>query len=242
VLPPATIKRLQALREFNELGSGFNLAMRDLEIRGAGNLLGAEQSGFIESMGFETYTRILEEAVQELKQQEFRELFAEDARRRRPARDTVVEPEFDAVVPESYVPSDTERLALYRRLYALTTDSQLAEVAGELRDRFGAFPAEVENLFGIVRLRLHASLAGFRKINISESAMEIEFPPETDEEFYRGTPFQAMMTTIAQRRGRGMTLKQTASSLRLQVSLAEVAPGAKPLEAGLEVLRLLSIS
>jgi transcription-repair coupling factor (superfamily II helicase) len=242
VLPQATLRRLQALQEFNELGSGFNLAMRDLEIRGAGNLLGAEQSGFIESMGFETYTRVLEEAVQELKQQEFRDLFVEEPAGRRPSRDTVVEPEFDAMVPESYVPSDTERLALYRRLYALTTDSQLAEIAAELRDRFGAFPPEVNNLFGVVRLRLHAARAGFRKVNISENTMEIDFPPSSDEEFYRSEAFQSMMATIAARHGHGMVLKESGTTLRLHVRLDEFAPGGGGLDAGLEVLRLLSLS
>jgi len=242
VLPAVTLRRLQALQEFNELGSGFNLAMRDLEIRGAGNLLGSEQSGFIESMGFETYTRVLEEAVQELKQEEFVGLFPAETQVLHRAEGTVVEPEFDALIPESYISSDVERLTIYRRLYSLTSGSQLSEVAAEVRDRFGKFPPEVENLFGIVRLRLHAALAGFRKVNISEHRMEIEFPPESESHFYEGEKFQRLMSTISGLKDRGLTLKQSASSLRLHVDFRSAAQREPPLEAGLGVLQLLASS
>jgi transcription-repair coupling factor (superfamily II helicase) len=240
VLPAQTIKRLQALQEFNELGSGFNLAMRDLEIRGAGNLLGAEQSGFIESLGFETYTRILDEAVQELKAQEFQGLLKEDRRRGEPLRDVVVEPEFDALIPGEYIESDIERLAIYRRLYGLTTFAQLDELFEELRDRFGKFPWQVENLFGIVRVRLQAAKAGFKKVTISESAMEIEFPSDSNTAFYEGEQFQKMMQTISAMKGRGAILRQQGSTLKLAISLVKYSSFKKPLEIGLEVLHLLS--
>jgi len=239
VLPTVTVRRLQALQEFNELGSGFNLAMRDLEIRGAGNLLGSEQSGFIESMGFETYTRILEDAVRELKDQEFRDVFAGVEAGKEPLRDTVVEPEFDALIPESFVPGETERLAIYRTLYALTTASQLQEVADELRDRFGKFPEEVENLLGVIRLRLHAAKIGFRKVNISESAMEAEFPPESDVRFYEGEPFQQMMAVISSLKGKGAFLKQHGSMLKLHVQFRKTQAGEGALKMGLDLLRRL---
>lgn len=240
VLPAQTIKRLQALQEFNELGSGFNLAMRDLEIRGAGNLLGAEQSGFIESLGFETYTRILEEAVQELKAEEFQGLLKEDGRRGSLSRDTIVEPSFDALIPDDYIGSDMERLAIYRRLYGLTTLAQLEELLGELQDRFGKFPTEVENLFGVVRLRLQATRAGFTKVKISDSVMEIEFPPESDKPFYEGERFQEMMSKISGMRGRGAVLRQEGKVLRLLVNIAGYTPAGKPLETGVEILHFLA--
>jgi transcription-repair coupling factor (superfamily II helicase) len=239
ILPAQTIKRLQALQEFNELGSGFNLAMRDLEIRGAGNLLGAEQSGFIESLGFETYTRILEEAVQELKAEEFQGLLKEDGRRGALSRDTIVEPSFDALIPDDYIGSDMERLAIYRRLYGLTTVAQLEELLGELQDRFGKFPPQVENLFGVVRLRLQATKAGFAKVKISDSMMEIEFPPESDRAFFESESFQEMMSRISGMKGRGAVLRQEGKVLKLLMSIARYAPAGKPLETGLEILQFL---
>jgi transcription-repair coupling factor (superfamily II helicase) len=237
-LPAQTVKRLQALQEFNELGSGFNLAMRDLEIRGAGNLLGAEQSGFIESLGFETYTRILEEAVQELKAEEFRGVLKAE---HRPTllNDAVVEPELDAFIPREYITADTERLAVYRRLYALTTFAQLGELAEEIRDRFGRFPPELENLLGVVRLRLQAAKLGLGKITISPSSMEIEFPPADDVAFYGVEEFQQVMQRISGLQGQGVALRQERSTLKLRVELSRFSPGREPLGAGLHLLRLL---
>ena len=211
-LPRQTLQRLQALEEFIELGSGFNLAMRDLEIRGAGNLLGSEQSGFIETMGFETYTRILEEAVQELKEQEFQDLFKQEERRPE-AGDVVVEADVDAFIPETYVANDTERLAVYRRMYALSSEEQLREGADELRDRFGAIPPEVDLLFAVVRLRLTAARLGFTKIRVTPSVMEAEFPPDTDRRFYESEDFQLLMTAISRGKGKHSGLRQDGTSL-----------------------------
>jgi len=194
VLPKATLQRLQALEEFTDLGSGFHLAMRDLEIRGTGNLLGAEQSGFVETMGFETYTRVLEEAVAELKEEEFRELFA--GRERRGPVETVVEADLDALLPESYVENSGERLAVYRKLYGVGSGEQLEEVATELRDRFGAHPAEVENLFALIRVKLEAQKVGLVKVSVGGGEMEADFPPDSDTAFYGGEEFQELMTRI----------------------------------------------
>ena len=217
VLPRGTLQRLQAMQEFTELGAGFNLAMRDLEIRGAGNLLGSEQSGFIETMGFETYMRTLEEAVQELKEEEFQELFAGDAGRRPRQAGAVVEPEFDALIPETYVPHDVERLALYRRLYGLETPAQLQEVMEELRDRFGAPPLEVVALFGVVRVRLAATRVGFVRVRLGQDRTEYDFPPEADERYYTSELFQSAMQTISALRSEGLTLRQNGSTLTLVV-------------------------
>jgi transcription-repair coupling factor (superfamily II helicase) len=234
VMPRPTLLRLQAVEEFTELGSGFNLAMRDLEIRGAGNLLGSEQSGFIETMGFETYTRILEEAVQELKEQEFQDLFANERRPQRLDSDVVVEAEFDAFIPGSYVGNDTERLAIYRRLYALQTDEQLREVAEELKDRFGKHPEEVMNLFAVVRIRLLAAKLGFRKVTISLREMEADFPPESEVRFYEGEAFQSLMTVISRMKGKGAGLRQAGTALKFY---AKIDPNSRfPLESALRIL------
>jgi transcription-repair coupling factor (superfamily II helicase) len=236
-MPRNTLLRLQAVEEFTELGSGFNLAMRDLEIRGAGNLLGSEQSGFIETMGFETYTRILEEAVQELKEQEFQELFASERRPPRMESDVLVEADFDAFIPTSYVLNDTERLAIYRRLYALTTEDQLREVGEELRDRFGKYPLEVQNLFSVVSIRLAAAKLGFKKVTISPGEIEADFPPESDTGFYEGEPFQSLMTVISRMKGKGAGLRQLGAALKF---FAKLNPRDEfPLESALGVLNSL---
>jgi transcription-repair coupling factor (superfamily II helicase) len=235
-IPRSTLQRLQAVEEFTELGSGFNLAMRDLEIRGAGNLLGAEQSGFIENMGFEAYTRILEEAVQELKQEEFKELFSEAQLKRKTEREAAVEADLDAFIPGSYVRGDADRLALYRRLYSLTTEEQLREVRDEMTDRFGKFPMEIENLFGMVRLRLVAAGIGFVKVTISEERLEAEFPLETDVAFYESETFQRIMNSISRYKRQGMGLLQSGKTVRLK---AHFDPFSSPGERLLKAVELL---
>ena len=236
VMPRVTLQRLQAVEEFTELGSGFNLAMRDLGIRGAGNLLGSEQSGFIETMGFETYTRILEEAVQELKEEEFQDIFPSAERSPRLNAETIVEADFDIFLPEEYVRGDQERLAIYRRLYGLTSGVQLQEVAEELRDRFGKFPPEVENLFGAVRLRLAAASLGFRKVNISSESMQVDFPPESETRFYESDAFQFIMRRISGFKDRGVVLKQMGNTLTLVVKFAGPGESHHPLLRGTEFL------
>ncbi|HUI10893.1 MAG TPA: transcription-repair coupling factor [Bacteroidota bacterium] len=221
-LPRQTVRRLQAVEEFTELGSGFNLAMRDLEIRGAGNLLGAEQSGFIENMGFETYTRVLEEAVRELKEEEFAELPGPGGALPPAARETLVETDLDAFIPEAYMASDAERLAVYRRLYALSSPEQLEEVRAELEDRFGKFPVEIHNLMGMVNLRLAAARIGFRKVSLSGDALEAEFPPESDAGFYAGETFAHIMSTVPLLKKERAALRQEGKRLTLTVKLSQI--------------------
>ncbi|HEX7573539.1 MAG TPA: transcription-repair coupling factor [Bacteroidota bacterium] len=227
-LPRPTVQRLQAVEEFTELGSGFNLAMRDLEIRGAGNLLGAEQSGFIENMGFETYTRVLEDAVRELKEEEFKGLFEKESGFRAQQREAVVETDLSAFIPESYLQSEEERLAVYRRLYALSSNEQLEEVQNEMQDRFGKFPAEIQNLFGMVRLRLAAVRIGFRKLSVKGNQLEADFPPESDTGFYEGGTFQKIMSMVPLMQKKSATLRQEGNTLRLRVQLTGIQdPGEK---------------
>jgi transcription-repair coupling factor (superfamily II helicase) len=227
VLGRNTVQRLQALQEFNELGSGFNLAMRDLEIRGAGNLLGSEQSGFIEMMGFETYTRILEEAVRELKQEEFQELFKDERATPGTARGFAVEADLEAFIPAMYVENETERLTIYRRLYAVNTHEQLDEIGDELRDRFGKRPPQVETLLGLVRLKLSAGPLGLTKIHLSPERLEAHFPPPSDTLFYESARFQQLMTAFSRMRERGVRVTQGETTLKTTIPFGrKLDPGA----------------
>lgn len=236
VLSKTTIQRLQAIEEFTDLGSGLNLAMRDLEIRGAGNLLGAEQSGFIESMGFETYTRILDEAVAELKEQEFKNLFPEVELKPRLAPETIIEVELEALIPEGYIQSDTERLEIYRQMYALSTHEQLLELGEELKDRFGPYPPQVDSLLNAVRVRLAAANLGFKKVLMGKQRIEIEFPDDSEPSFYEGDGFQDLMTEISHWKSRGVHLKEESKSLRLIFELRDDRQLADPIGAALGFL------
>ncbi len=213
-LPKNTLRRLQAIEEFTELGSGFNLAMRDLEIRGAGNMLGGEQSGFIMEMGFEMYTRILEEAVVELKEQEFTDLFAPPTAAERKPVETQVEADLDAYIPEIYIESDTERLDIYRRIYRTTKEHEVDDIRLELIDRYGALMEEAENLFVLAKLRVAASLAGFRKIELNKRSLRIYLPAEDDKQFYEGGAFQQLMEQVPA--VENVNLKQEGKNLFLQ--------------------------
>jgi len=218
VLPHQTLRKLQALEEFTELGSGFNLAMRDLEIRGAGNLLGSEQSGFIMEMGFEMYQRIVDEAVQELKEKEFSDLFPEQrtvAKKNLP--ETVIEVDVDAYIPEIYIEHDSERLDVYRRLYRVSTNGELQNLRAELRDRFGEYPEEVEHLFKVVEIRKSAAVLGFIKVELQGDTVTLHFPPSDVTTFYEGeaAPFQQLMKKIPELKSYRCTLKQNGKQLYL---------------------------
>lgn len=229
-LPRQTLRRLQAIQEFTELGSGFNLAMRDLEIRGAGNLLGAEQSGFILEMGFEMYMKIVEEAVGELKVEEGI-VAAPTGGTMASAADragTVVEMDRPALIPDVYVASDAERLDLYRRLAAVASDEEVHRLRDELRDRFGEYPEEVENLFEVARWRLAARRAGFARVELEGVDLTLVLPPQDATWFYEeqdGTParFQQLMERVTSMRSSRPQLKQTGATLRLEMKLPPAA-------------------
>ena len=220
ILPKATLRRLQAIEEFTELGSGFNLAMRDLEIRGAGNMLGGEQSGFIMEMGFEMYTKTLEEAVSELKNQEFSELFSSDPKKLSAVRtDTVIDADVDAYIPEFYIEDDAERLDIYRRLYKTDTINAADDIRVELIDRFGSTVEEVENLFKLSSLRVLAAKAGFRKIELQKRTLRLHFPPDTEKEFYENGTFQSIMEKAGKIQTHKVQLKQEGKQLLVQTLL-----------------------
>jgi transcription-repair coupling factor (superfamily II helicase) len=224
-LPRTTIRRLQAVEEFTELGSGFNLAMRDLEIRGTGNLLGAEQSGFITEMGFEMYERVLKEAVEELKDQEFQKLFeGAPVEARSKKTETTIESDLEAYIPDFYIEADTERLDIYRGLSRVSSEADIQSIREELRDRFGEYPEEVENLFRIVELRLLASRARFPQVSLKSDKLTITLLGEGDQQFY-GTqdqadaPFQRIMDKVTREHRHRAKLRQEGKRLTLEFQL-----------------------
>jgi len=198
--------------------------MRDLEIRGAGNMLGGEQSGFIMEMGFEMYTKTLEEAVSELKNQEFSELFSSEQKKLSVARtDTIIDADVDAYIPEFYVEDDTERLDIYRRLYKTETIKAVDDIRLELIDRFGSSVEEVENLFMLSNLRALAAKSGFRKIELHKRTLRLHFPPDTEKEFYENGAFQSIMAKSGEIRTHKVQLKQEGKQLLVQTALTNEA-------------------
>jgi transcription-repair coupling factor (superfamily II helicase) len=185
VLTADSRKRLAALEEFTELGDGFKVAMRDLDIRGAGNLLGAEQSGFINDLGYETYHKILDDAVQELKETDFKELFASELAEKAKliVQDCIIETDLEILIPDSYVSNISERLALYSRLDSIKDEEQLEKTGNELKDRFGPLPAPVQELMNTVRLRWLAEKLGFEKLSLKNERLRAYFVSNNDRYF-----------------------------------------------------------
>ncbi len=182
-------KRLQSVEEFSQLGSGFNIAMRDLDIRGAGNILGGEQSGFISEIGFEMYHKILDEAVQELKEEEFKDLYKEEN-----SKDFVsecnIETDLEILLSDEYVPNISERIALYKELNNVKDESQLNEYTTKLIDRFGALPKETKELINTIRLRWIAKDLGFKTLVLKSSKLLANFAGNRNSPFY-GSPLFA---------------------------------------------------
>jgi transcription-repair coupling factor (superfamily II helicase) len=189
--PPASLltadsrKRLSALEEFSELGDGFKVAMRDLDIRGAGNMLGAEQTGFINDIGFDAYHKILDEAIQELKETDFKDLFATELSERAKliVQDCVIETDLEILIPETYVNSTTERLQLYSRLDNIKDEDQLIRFSRELVDRFGVIPQPVLELINSVRLRWLGEKLGFEKLSLKGEKLRAYFISNKDSYF-----------------------------------------------------------
>ncbi len=187
-LPAKALKRLLAIEEFTDLGSGLQLAMRDMEIRGAGALLGAEQSGFISEIGFDLYQKVLAEAVMELKKNEFADIFRKnDDEPDLPDfnnDDIMIETDTDAYFPPNYVEDDTERFSYYKALFEITTNNELKFIITELEDKYGKMPEEARELLFIVRLRIAALNTGFVRVTVKEDGMSLEFPPQENKEYY----------------------------------------------------------
>ncbi len=229
-LTPDALRRLEAMEEFSELGAGFQLAMRDLEIRGAGNLLGAEQSGFISEIGFDLYQKTVEEAVDELKREEFQELFKDEiAGEKRTAfgrkrisgeGEVTVALGMDALIPEKYIEDDAERFGFYQRLANAATDQALEEIAKEMRDRFGPLPEEAVALLHVAKVRERAKLLGARNVTFEEPTrtLRILMPRETEAFYYQNT-FPKILDRFALIGQQNIRLVSEAKALRLIVRL-----------------------
>ncbi len=191
-------KRLKALEEFSDLGSGFNIAMRDLDIRGAGNLLGAEQSGFITDIGYETYQKILNEAMQELKETDYKDLFAEElANKHDWVQDVQVDTDVEMLIPDEYVKNIQERLSLYTELDDIETTEKLEAFEQMLRDRFGRVPRPVYALFDGLRLRWNCRRLGFERVILKSNKLRCYFVENPQSPFYESPLFHRIMQYVA---------------------------------------------
>jgi transcription-repair coupling factor (superfamily II helicase) len=207
-------RRLQTLEEFSDLGSGFQIAMRDMDIRGAGNLLGSEQSGFIADIGFDMYHKILDEAIQELKFTDFKDLFKEQIEQQTEfVRDCTIETDCEMLIPHNYVANTEERLKLYTELDEITNEVDLQEYAGRLEDRFGKLPQTVEELFDGLRIRWKAKKAGFEKIILKSGKLRCYFLDNPNSPFYETLAFQSIMSNI--QKNKRAILKQSGTSFIL---------------------------
>ena len=192
-------RRLEALETFSDLGSGFNLAMQDLDIRGAGNLLGSEQSGFMEDLGYETYQKILSQAVTELKNEEFSDLYQQEMKEGEQLTgddfvdDCAVDSDLEMYFPDSYVPGSAERMLLYRELDHLDRDEEVEAFRQRMIDRFGPIPQEGDELIHVVGLRRVGKLLGCEKILLKGGAMQLQFVSNVDSPFYRSKMFSRVI-------------------------------------------------
>jgi transcription-repair coupling factor (superfamily II helicase) len=193
-LPPDSRKRLSTLEQYSDLGSGFQIAMRDLDIRGAGNMLGGEQSGFIAEIGFEMYQKILDEAVKELKRSQFRELFKEEIQQQDDfVSDCSIDTDLEILIPDSYVESITERLSLYTRLDICETEQALQAFHQEMADRFGPIPPQAEDLFTTVRTRKLAVELGFEKLFLKNELLKCFFVGNPESPYFQSHTFNAIL-------------------------------------------------
>jgi transcription-repair coupling factor (superfamily II helicase) len=196
-LPADSRKRLTTLEQYSDLGSGFQIAMRDLDIRGAGNLLGGEQSGFIAEIGFEMYQKILDEAIRELKRKEFKELFKEEIQKQDDyVSDCTIDTDLEILIPDEYVESITERLSLYSRLDNCENEQDLSDFHTEMIDRFGAIPSQVEDLFTTVRCRKLAVDLGFEKMILKDNTLKCFFVANADSPYFNSDIFLKILNFI----------------------------------------------
>ena len=237
-LTPEARRRLEALENFSELGSGFDLAMQDLDIRGAGNLLGAEQSGFMEDLGYETYQKILSQAVTELKNDEFHELYAEQIAQGKDisgdefVEDCAIESDLEMYFPDNYVPGSSERMLLYRELDNINNDNDLETYRQRLMDRFGEVPHEALELMQVVPLRRLGKHLGCEKIMLRQGKMNMQFVANPDSAYYQSKTFSAVINYVGNH-PRQCDFKQVGTRRLLTVSQIPTV------EAAVNVLRAM---
>ena len=227
-------KRISALEQYTALGSGFNIAMKDLEIRGAGDLLGGEQSGFINDIGFDTYQKILNEAIEELKETEFKNVYNEDINTKEFVKEVTVDTDFSLLFPDDFVNNITERLSLYTQLNSLKTEPELELFERDLMDRFGALPTQVVDLLDSVRIKWLATTLGFEKIVMKQDRLIGYFISDQDSRFYQSIHFSKVLQYV-QANPRLCTVKE--KQMRLGLRLLMSFPNIKSVQEGLEALK-----
>ena len=216
-------KRITALEQFTALGSGFNIAMKDLEIRGAGDLLGGEQSGFINEIGFETYQKILAEAIDELKENEFKDLYKDDSSTKQYVKDVTIDTNFELLFPDDYVNNITERLNLYTKLNELKTNEELETFKSELIDRFGPLPTQVEDLLNSVKIKWIAAKIGLEKVVMKDKKLIGYFIQDQQSSFYQSAAFTKLLNFVQQHANIcKMKQKQTRAGMRLLLTFEPV--------------------
>jgi transcription-repair coupling factor (superfamily II helicase) len=232
-------RRLRAIEESSELGSGFNIALQDLDIRGSGNLLGGEQSGFIADIGFETYQRILNEAMEELKESDLYDVTEqgktaekqkENEVSRSFVRDFQIDTDLEIMFPDEYISNISERIRLYKELNEIITEDELHQFENRLKDRFGALPQPASALLDIVRTKWLATRLGIEKIFLKNDLMIANFISDPNSDFYRSQLFVSIMNYI-NRNHKRMTVKQRESKLSLTIT------GVKSVQDSIRILQ-----
>lgn len=244
ICPPYTVmtedarKRMTALEQFSDLGSGFQIAMKDLEIRGAGDLLGGEQSGFINEIGFETYQKIMNEAIDELKENEFKDLYQENekAEDKVYVKDIVIESDFEILFPDDYINSVSERMLLYNDLSVLKNEEELQTYEKKLVDRFGQLPTEAVNLLNSVRIKWIATQAGIEKLLLKQNKMICYFVADQQSDYYQSQQFGKILQFVQLYPKLGeLKEKNTKNGLRLMYTFDHI----KSVDKALEILQKL---
>ena len=222
-LPEDSRKRMQAIAQFSDLGSGIHIAMKDLEIRGAGDLLGGEQSGFINDIGFDAYQKILQEAVTELKENEFAELYAEEAQQSVYLTDTQLDSDFELLYPDNYINSITERLNLYNELSNLKNEEELSQYEYRLIDRFGALPPQARDLLNSVRIKWLATQMGIERLVMKQGKMLGYFIADQQSKFYQSGAFQRVLAFVQRNSDKcHLNEKETRNGLRLIITFDKI--------------------
>ena len=236
VLTSDARKRLKTIEEHSELGSGFNIAMRDMDIRGAGNLLGGEQSGFISEIGYETYQKILEEAILELKENEFKEVFKEDLDKKREyVRDVQVETDIEMLIPDEYVSNIQERLNLYTELDKIKNEDDLQKFKEALRDRFGKIPIPIKELFDGLRLRWISKQLGFERLILKSKKLRCYFISNPQSPFFETDLFNNLIKHVTiNGKSAGLNLKQSNKYLILSKENVKNLKEAKKVLEGIQ--------
>lgn len=235
ILSDEARKRLRAIEDFSDLGSGFNIALRDLDIRGAGNLLGAEQSGFINDIGFETYHKILDEAILELKETEFKDIFEGELKDKKFVSDCVFESDLEILIPYEYVDSSAERISLYTELDHIQNEEGLIRFTNNLTDRFGQIPPQTEDLLNTMRLRWLARDLGFEKITLKNKIMTAYLVSNQESEYYQTDTFMKIIRYAASHQRRCKVKELNGKNILYVDAATNVAEALKVMRETLEL-------